>query len=125
MEIESALKAVREVYVHYPKLHDQLQDDLKRLNDETQDLLHLIELTNCNACEGFKLYKELQRNRKERRIVKDQIDLLAPILEINKFGKPSPKNIDKCLGDVRKIKKNWVSRSYRMKVRKELQGKLG
>lgn len=125
MDIEEALKAVRDVYVNFPKLHVQLQEDLKRLDDEAQDLLHLIELTNNNAAEGYKLYMELKTNRKERRVVKDQLELLAPILEINKFGKPAPKNIDRCIGDVRSVKKKHNGRTYRMRVRTELQDKLG
>ena len=124
MDIEEALKAVRDVYINFPKLHTELQEELTRIDDEAQDLLHLIELTNCNAYEGFKLYKDLQRNRKERRIVKDRIELLGPVMEINKYGKPAHKNINRCIEDVQRVQEKHGCRTYRMRVRTELQGKL-
>lgn len=122
MEIEQALKAVRDVYVNFPKLVGQLEEDLKRLDAETQDLLHLAELTQLSASKGYDLYKEIQKVRQERRKVKDQLEMLEPIKEINSYvGKPAEKNINKMIGEVRKIATRHENRTYRMRVRNDLQ----
>ena len=122
MDFESAIKHVRDVYVNLPRQYEQLEKDLKQLELEQQDLLHLIEFKAFNASEGYKYSKDLQRIRNERRKVKDTLELLKPIMELNKFPqKPSEKNLNKSLGDLRKIAYEHGGRTYRMRVRDDLQ----
>lgn len=122
MNIEEAIKSVRDVYVNFPRRYEQLEKDLKQLDMETQDLLHLIELKNLNLHRGFMTYKDLQRVRQERRKVKDEMEMLEPILELNKYaGKPVEKHLNKHLGEVRKVALSQQGRSYRMRVRDDLQ----
>ena len=122
MNIEEAIKSVRDVYVNAPRRYEQLEKDLKKLDMETQDLLHLMELKDLNLYLGFKAYKDLQRVRQERRKVKDEMDLLEPILELNKYQvKPQEKVLNKTLGEVRKIALSKQDRTYKMRVRDDLQ----
>lgn len=122
MNIEEAIKSVREVYVNLPRRYEQLEKDLKQLDMETQDLLHLMELKNLNLHLGFKAYKDLQRVRQERRKVKNEMELLEPILELNKYpGKPVEKVLNKHLGEVRKVVLRHQGRTYTMRVRSDLQ----
>lgn len=122
MNIEEAIKSVREVYVNLPRRYEQLEKDLKKLDMETQDILHLMELKNLNLHHGFMTYKDLQRVRQERRKVKDEMEMLEPILELNKYaGKPVEKHLNKHLGEVRKVALSQQGRSYRMRVRDDLQ----
>ena len=122
MNIEEAIKSVREVYVNLPRRYEQLEKDLKKLDMETQDLLHLMELKDLNLHRGFMAYKDLQRVRQERRKVKDEMEMHEPILELNKYaGKPVEKHLNKHLGEVRKVALSQQGRSYRMRVRDDLQ----
>lgn len=49
---------------------------LKTLEAMQQDVLHLIENDNFNACEGYLYAKKLQDIRKERRLVKNKIETI-------------------------------------------------
>lgn len=52
------------------------------LEQEMQDLLHYIEMTSDkNANAGYKLYKKLAEIRRERRICKNELDLLQPVYD--------------------------------------------
>lgn len=54
----------------------------KELDDETQDLLHAIELSpRMNASQGYKIYDKLYAVRNERRLCKNEIDLLKPLYD--------------------------------------------
>lgn len=121
MDIEGVVKMIRNAFVEYPREYERLREQEKRLDMETQDLLHLIEFTNLNASEGFKAYKDLQRVRNERRKVKDMLQQLQPLVSLVKQPKPNEKNINNCLTEVRKIVYQQNDRTYNMRVRKDLQ----
>lgn len=122
MDIEGAIKSVREVYVNAPRRYEHLEKELKKLDMETQDLLHLMELKDLDLYKGFTTYKDLQRVRQERRKVKDEMELLEPVLELNKYAsKPTEKIINKHLGEVRKVVLRQQNRTYNMRVRDDLQ----
>lgn len=56
------------------------KERLEKLESQMQDLLHFIEMgKNKNAKDGFILYQKLCDVRRERRICKNEIDLLQPI----------------------------------------------
>ncbi|MEH6941505.1 hypothetical protein [Bacillus sp. JJ722] len=122
MNLDAAIQHVRDVYVNFPRLYEKLQSDLKNLEMEQQDLLHLIEFKAFNASDGYKYSKDLQRVRNQRREIKNNIELLKPIMELNKYQqKPSDKIINKALGDVRRITNEHGERTYKMRVRDDLQ----
>lgn len=121
MDVEQSLLAVREVYVNAPKRHESIEESLRMVEEEIQDILHVIELGRFNASDGYKLAKELQKARMERRRLKDDLELLKPIRELITFSKPTEKNIGKVLGDLRNIKAKHQTRSYRMRKRTDLE----
>lgn len=58
------------------------KDQYNNLEYEMQDLLHYIEMgSDKNANTGYKLYKRLAEIRRERRINKNEMDLLQPIYD--------------------------------------------
>lgn len=120
-DIIQALQSVREVYANFPKQLETSREELKKVESEIQDILHIIELTNFDACKGFKWAKELQRLRKARRELKDLIEMLEPIKELIAFQKPTEKNIGKIIGDVKIVEQKHKVRTYRMRVRSDLQ----
>lgn len=120
-EIEQALKSVRDVYVNYPKRMELLEQQLKTLESEIQDLLHIQELVDLNASDGFKQYKEMQKARQERRKIKNELELLTFLKELKAVGKPSEKLLNKLIGEVRKTESLQKNRKYGMRVRDDLQ----
>lgn len=76
------------------------------------DLLHEIELVPHNAFDMVKIYKQLRESRKQRRLAKDSIRGLTPLVtwaEDNKKEIEAPK---RTLGDVRKVEKMEDGRIY-------------
>lgn len=77
--IKEFCAAIRDMLARY-------EDDkarLTRLESEMQDILHFMEMArNKNAMQGFKLYQKLSVVRRERRAVKNEIDLLQPVYEL-------------------------------------------
>jgi small-conductance mechanosensitive channel len=53
---------------------EELKAELKRVDEMTQDVLHLMELMNFNASEGFNFSKMMQKIRQARRKIKDRIE---------------------------------------------------
>ncbi|WP_339147654.1 MULTISPECIES: hypothetical protein [unclassified Sutcliffiella] len=121
MDVEQSLLAVREVYVNAPRRVQHIEESLRSVEEEIQDILHVIELGRFNASDGYKLAKELQNARIERRKLKDALELLKPIKDLMTFTKPTESNIGKVLGDLRNIKKRHQNRGYRMRKRSDLE----
>jgi hypothetical protein len=120
-EFESALQSVRDIFVNYPKRVITNKEELVKIDNEIQDILHLIEMTSFSASDGYKYAKDLQRLRLARRKVKDDLELLAPIEEFLTFAKPTEKIINTTLGKVRSVQGLHKTRVYKMRVRTGLQ----
>ena len=76
--LKTFLTFARNVIARYED-DQRLQTDLET---ETQDLLHLIELSpNMNACEYTKKCIQLRDVRRKRRACKNEIDLLKPLYD--------------------------------------------
>lgn len=121
MEIEQALQSVRDVFVNYPKRIETNEEALKKIDQEIQDIMHVIELNNFSASKGYILAKELKKARQERRRIKDELELLEPIKSFLGYQKPTEKNIGKTIGDVRNVQNVHRARTYKMRVREDLQ----
>ena len=86
--------------------------ELSRLENEMQDLLHFVEMgKNKNANEGFKLYKKLCEVRRQRRVCKNEIDLLQPVYEMF-HGTKMLDQIACVQGQCRAMKQTIDNRSY-------------
>ncbi|NMH68577.1 hypothetical protein HF072_07255 [Bacillus sp. RO3] len=121
-EFEKHLLSVREVFINFPNRIQKLEQDLKKADMEIMDLMHVIEFKSLNAFEGFKLCKQVQEARRRRRAIKDELDFFEPIKSLlSTAGKPSDHHINKTIGSVRKIEMHHKTRTYKMRVRKDLQ----
>lgn len=58
------------------------QEQLKKCQDYTQDILHSLELDNLPYAERCKLMTKLTACRKDRRYWKDQVEELEPLINI-------------------------------------------
>lgn len=120
-DIEDKLKSVRDIFVFLPKRYDKAKDELRIIENEIQDLLHVIEFASLSAVEMTRKYKELKEARLKRRSLKDELELLESIRELTSFPKPNEKNISRTIGNVRHILNKQKNRTYTMKERKDLQ----
>jgi len=65
-----------EIYNNIDADINSLCKEEKMANLFDQDMLHMIENTNFNACDGYKLAKQLRENRIHRRKIKNELDTL-------------------------------------------------
>lgn len=120
LKFEHDLTQMRDFMQNFQKEIDRLQDELRKKDDETQDLLHYIELKYFNASEGWNIANEMRKVRQERREMKDLLDLMkAADSKIN--GNFMNINIlNEAIGEVRKLNKTKKTRYYMPRVRKDL-----
>ena len=58
---------------------DSLNVELGKCNSEVIDIIHYIEFTNLDACNGYLIFKKLQDVLIQRRILKEQIETLKKL----------------------------------------------
>lgn len=113
--IETFLTFLRETEQQYRMAEANEQE----ANDETQDLLHSIELEQHDDAEFAQLSRDLQRVRRQRREAKDTMSETLPVLNWVDGNRQVIKGLEQLLGQVRKAEKNTENRIYTPKVRRE------
>lgn len=123
-DIEKTVILLRAILIDMPKTYESNKQEIEHCEKEIIDIEHVIELTHFNAAKGFNLAKEIQRVRGRRRRLKDQNELLSPLVELAGRMKTFQHDVNKVLGDVRKVKQRHECRSYKMRVREDLQSEI-
>lgn len=124
MDAEKLAVVLRNTIRDIPKRFDYNVNEISKLEKEVIDLEHVIELTNFNAAEGFKLAKQIQEARQKRRKLKDENEMILSLNRTLSNMKDHVPQLDQVIGDIRKVKSNQENRSYRCRVRKDLQEKF-
>ena len=118
--IENELIATRNVLVEYPKRYKSLQEELSKIDSERSDLLHVIELGSLNAVQRVRLAGELRDLSIKRRLVKNDIELLKEVTHFAENG-VTPGRLNNLIGTIRQVLQKQEKRSYRLRVRNDLQ----
>lgn len=90
----------------------QLVSELKMVEERQQDILHYIEFCSLNACQGYKIYKQLKDVRRERRQIKNELEVVQFILD--------KKITDTVSQEATDLIANIQKRQYEPRVLKEL-----
>lgn len=88
----------------------------KKLEDEINDMEHTLELQNLSYHERAKLATELTEKLRERRIEKDRIEVLTPVLREFEDGQMF-KRLEKAISETRRVERKFESRTYRFKAK--------
>jgi hypothetical protein len=120
-DIEQAAMLLRSVIFDTPKAYENNKLAIELCEKEIIDIEHVIELTSFNASRGYSLAKDIKDVRTRRRELKDQNELLGPLVEIVNRMKSFQNDLNKAIGDIRRIKQKHENRSYKMRVREDLQ----
>lgn len=86
--------------------------DEQLANDETQDILHRLELYDDSYNDTAKLAKLLRSVRRKRRIAKDNGEIAGLIDDWAKENTAVIKSLERLLGAVRKAEKHRSERYY-------------
>jgi len=111
--IENFLSLLREVEQQHSISVTVEQDS----NDETQDMLHIIELEKVKQEEVNTLYNKLKEARIKRRTAKDYVLQTTPVISWIEENKNVIKSLEKLLGEVRKAERYSHNKIFTPKTR--------
>lgn len=120
--VENDLLAIKRIFVDYPKVYKSKKSELKKVNQERQDLLHVLELGKLNAVEQSKITRDLKNVSIKRRQIKNNLEVLEVVSKFaNQFNNNTNKNkqIEVVTNTVESIVTR--ERKYKMRVRTDLQ----
>lgn len=89
-------------------------DEMRRMDDLTQDYLHKLELDRLDYKERAKVATQLMKCRQARRECKDTIEILEPLMQFlySDKGKSLYNQFRETLGKTRKVEKSMENRTY-------------
>lgn len=93
-------------------------EEVNRLDKLTQDYLHQLELDELDYYERAKVATQLAQCRKLRRISKDTVEVLEPLITFldGEKGRSMINLLRETLGKTRKVEERMKTRTYRYKV---------
>lgn len=101
----------------------ELRDELYRIDQMRNDVLHIVELMNFNAVEGYKFSKMLQVILKARRKVKDRLSEREQIKAmISSYESAFKLKVTQAIGSLNTLDKFNENRTYRLRQLTELEG---
>ena len=101
----------------------ELNQSLTIKEAEQDDLLHEVELANLNVVERSRFYNDLKKVREERRLIKDELQVLKTIKPLADIliRKGVYAEMNQTIQNLDNCKKLFVDRVYHAKVRKDLK----
>ena len=122
-EVKKLFIDLKSVFTSIYDVKKDIEDKIKIKDDETQDYLHELELGNLNGIEIMKVSKCLIKTRKERRILKDKLDLIKTLKGyVDEYIKKGIiAQTRQAISNIDTLKSNLESREYTPKVIKELK----
>lgn len=118
---EETLEIIKNFFEGIEKEYSDLTEELTTKELEQQDLLHELELNNLNAVEITKVAIDLKKVRKERRIIKNDIERMRLIKNFtDKYNNKFIGNEIKVLvKELYKLKKRQENRQYEPRILKD------
>lgn len=110
-------------------LYNIARDELHQADNETQDILHQLELHENSYHKIAALGKKLRAVRRRRRAAKDTMEVYQPIIVwANKpDNREMIREMERLLGEVRKVEKSKENRMYipKTKILEDEDGNQG
>lgn len=123
MTEQEFLIEMKNFFENIDTLKKDLEKEIKRVEQERNDLLHEIELGNLNAAELIKVAVVLRDVLKERRQYKDELDKVMTIKGFtDKYNnKLITGDIIQTIKNLKTLEKNKEQRKYRPRVIQDLK----
>lgn len=123
LTVEEILVIMKNFFEGIEKEYSELIEELTNKELEQQDLLHELELNNLNAVEITKVAVDLKKVRKERRIIKNDIERIRLIKNFtDKYNNKFIGNeINILLKELKRLKKRQENRKYEPRILKNIE----
>ncbi|MGE7828928.1 hypothetical protein [Paenibacillus sp. NPDC093718] len=113
-QLHEIMKSVRETY-------ERNSEELTYCDAEYIDLTHALEFLGQEQIEFLDLTKQLQDNRRRRRRAKDENERLQPLYDLVTQNTGIVEDVNKGRRKVQDIIKTQAARSYKSRVRNDMQ----
>ncbi len=122
-EIEEYLQETKEFFSYIDVERNRLEKELNDKELETIDLLHEIELASLNAIERSRVYSKLEKVRKDRRIIKNKLELVNTLKGFTSkyITKGICGDVNQLIENVNTLKNNQTNRKYVPRILKDLK----
>lgn len=122
-EVKKAIADFKSIFTSIYDVKKDLEDQLSIKDDETTDYLHELELGNLNAIEVMATAKRLINSRKERRIIKEKLELINTTKGFvdNYIVKGIVGELEQVEKNLDTLKRNQENRQYTPRILKDLK----
>lgn len=122
-EVKILLLDVEDLFMNLENCKKQIEDQISIKEAEQEDYLHELELGKLNGIEIMGVSKSLIKTRKERRILKDKLELLKTIKGYTDkyINKGIIAETRQAIMNIETLKSNQESREYTPRIVKGLK----
>lgn len=122
-EVKILLLEVEDLFMNLEDCKKQIEDQINIKEAEQEDYLHELELGKLNGIEIMGVSKALIKTRKERRILKDKLELLKTIKGYTDkyINKGIIAETRQAIMNIETLKSNQESREYTPRIVKGLK----
>lgn len=122
-EVKKVITDFKSIFTSIYDVKKELEDQLSIKDDETTDYLHELELGNLNAIEVMATAKKLINSRKERRILKEKLELIKTTKGFvdNYIVKGIVGDLEQVVENLDTLKRNQENRQYTPRILKDLK----
>lgn len=122
-EVKKTITEFKSIFTNIYDVKKELEDQLSIKDDETTDYLHELELGNLNAIEVMATAKKLINSRKERRRIKEKLELINTTKGFvdNYIVKGIVGELEQVEKNLDTLKRNQENRQYTPRILKDLK----
>lgn len=122
-EVKTLFIDIENLFMNVDDVKRKLEIEIDLKEAEQQDYLHELEIANLNGMEIMKLAKDLKRVRKERRALKDNLELVMTVKGYaDKYiTKGIVADTRQAISNIETLKSNQATREYTPRVIKNLK----
>lgn len=122
-EVKKVITDFKSIFTSIYDVKKELEDQLSIKDDETIDYLHELELGNLNAIEVMATAKKLINSRKERRIIKEKLELIKTTKGFvdNYIVKGIVGDLEQVVENLETLKRNQENKQYTPRILKDLK----
>lgn len=122
-ETRRLLEDINNLFSNLENIKRELENQIEQKNAEQEDYLHELELGKLKSLEIMRVSKELIRTRKERRVLKDKLELIKTLKGYTDkyITKGIIAETTQAIQNIDTLKSNQENREYTPKIIQDLK----
>lgn len=122
-EVKILLLEIEDLFMNLDNYKKQIEEQINIKEEEQEDYLHELELAKLNGIEIMGVSKSLIKTRRERRILKDKLELLKTVKGYTDkyINKGIIAETRQAISNIETLKNNQETREYKPRIIKNLK----